>query len=355
MGRLSVVVGGAFGSEGKGAVAAALARRPNKVDVCVRVAGPNAGHTAIGKLDGEPWALRQVPCVAVVDLDCTLVVAAGSEVDPDVLWDEIVRLDAAGYKVGERLWIDGQATLIEPEHKVAEGAQNLVERVGSTGKGIGAARAARVMRQAHTIGDVGFGPADHVVDTAEMLAREMLAGSHVLIEGTQGYGLGLHAGYYPHCTSSDCRAIDFMAMCGISPWQNGCGQVDVWVVCRTFPIRVAGNSGPLKDELTWAEMSELVGRPLEERTTVTQKVRRVGRWDPQLYRRAVLANGGGLGSNRVGYSVKVALSFADYWFAELYGKTELEQHHLDSIRLIERELGAPVGLVLTGPDTFVRR
>jgi adenylosuccinate synthase len=353
MGAVTVVVGGQFGSEGKGAVAAHIARR-NKVDVCVRVAGPNAGHTAVDD-HGKAWALRQVPCVAVVDKRCTLIIGAGSEIDPDVLLTEIKELDAAGFAVSSRLWIDRSATLITPEHKVQEGAVNLVTRIGSTGKGVGAARADRVMRVASTVADEGFGADDRVIDTTEWLAQALLDGSHVMIEGTQGYGLGIHTPYYPQTTSSDCRAIDFLAMAGVSPWQPGAGVVNVWIVCRTFPIRVAGNSGPLKDELTWAEVSQLVGRELEERTTVTQKVRRVGKWDPDLVKAAVRANGGGRSSgDRVGFRVKVALTFADYWWPELFGHNDGEgvpDQVREQVRLLEREIRAPIALVTTGPDT----
>ena len=87
-------------------------------------------------------------------------------------------------------------------------------------------------------------------------------------------------------TSSDCRSIDFLAMAGIDPTR--CSVVVTnWIVCRVFPIRVAGNSGPMEGETSWAELGLD-----EERTTVTQKVRRVGTWDQDLVRRAVQANGG---------------------------------------------------------------
>ena len=56
----------------------------------------------------------------------------------------------------------------------------------------------------------------------------------------------------------------------------------VLLVARTYPIRVAGNSGPLKNELTWEEISRRVGKQVMERTTVTNKIRRVGEWDEEL-------------------------------------------------------------------------
>jgi adenylosuccinate synthase len=68
-------------------------------------------------------------------------------------------------------------------------------------------------------------------------------------------------------------------------------------VVRSFPIRVAGNSGDLPFETTFAA----IGLP-EERTTVTNKVRRIGRFDPLAFRRACLLNG----------PTSLALTFTDY-------------------------------------------
>jgi len=133
-------------------------------------------------------------------------------------------------------------------------------------------------------------------------------GGTVIIEGTQGYGLGSHAGYYPHCTSSDCRAIDFLAMAGIPPWSMFARNLEIVIVYRVHPIRIAGNSGPLKGETTW----EKLGIP-DEFTTVTKKVRRVGAWDADLAHRAFLANGGN------SMAVRTALMFTDYQWPEMRG------------------------------------
>ena len=170
---------------------------------------------------------------------------------------------------------------------------------------------------------------------------------HVVIEGTQGYGLGLHTKHYPQCTSSDCRAIDFLAMAGISPWGH---IVEVWAVARMFPIRVAGNSGYLKGETTW----EALGLP-PEYTTVTQKVRRVGEWDPVLVAEAVRANGGAP-------HVRLALTMTDQRWPDLRDVNTSSQarHVMDSqtklemdewIHRVERDTRAQVAMITTGPRT----
>lgn len=362
-GRLIVVAGAQYGSEAKGHVVDQLSR-PNVAGdnvVVVRVAGPNAGHTVYGLCPsdcepddshmsgenwiGHPWRLRSVPVGAVSNPDADLVIAAGSEIDRSVLMDEVVALDAAGYKVSSRLRIDDQATILEPKHINQEVADGIQQRLGSTAKGIGAARAERIWRIAQTWGET-MPPDDRQV-TSEFIRARMSQGATVIIEGTQGYGLGLHAGNYPKCTSSDCRAIDFLSMAGVSPWWPEVAEFAVWLAARVRPIRVAGNSGPMKGETTW----QALNLP-EEFTTVTKKVRRVGEWDGELVRQAVIANG----SAPV---VRLALTMVDSIYDEIRNVEgmfdEVDWHHEaapplpGTIKAIEDEVGAPVRMVTTSP------
>lgn len=334
MGKLQVVVGAQFGSEGKGHVAAHLSAKEDRL-WAVRVAGPNAGHSVVDT-EGRKWALRQLPVAAVANPDARLVIAAGSEIDQAVLQDEIKMLEDAGFKVNERLYLDGAATVIEPGHKFAE--EGMFERIGSTQKGIGVARAERIMRRAMLLRDFLY----ETHDTAALLQEALVEGATVQVEGTQGYGLGLHTRFYPYTTSSDCRAIDFLAMAGINPWVDD-DQFEIWVVARTHPIRVAGNSGPLEGETNW----EALGFE-PELTTVTGRVRRVGAWDEKLVEDAIAANGS--------THVRLALTFADYWWPEIHGVSEpgvLTPDMWDRLEEIEENVGAQVQLLGTGPDTMI--
>jgi len=286
------IVGGQFGSEAKGHVTwqilQSLVERnglaPEDV-ICVRVAGPNAGHTAIG-MDGIYYAFRQLPMSTLLP-GFHSAIAAGSEVDMRILIVELDQAIGQGFNPN-RLIIDPEVTLLRDADYDHEATERMVERIGSTGKGIGAARVARLMRQ----------PGRRLADNRDAMillhergvrVQQVESSYHehkaVVIEGTQGFGLGLRAGYYPYCTSSDCRTVDFMSMAGITP-KYGDTVVPI-VVLRPYPIRVAGNSGPLKGETSW----EALGLP-PEFTTVTKKMRRVGSWDPTLALRAIYANGG---------------------------------------------------------------
>jgi len=83
---VTVVVGGQFGSEGKGKVAHALARR-EKAQFAIRVGGSNSGHTVVSEL-GARLVLRQLPTAAILP-DVRLILPAGSYIDPKVLLNEI--------------------------------------------------------------------------------------------------------------------------------------------------------------------------------------------------------------------------------------------------------------------------
>lgn len=321
---LTVVVGGQFGSEAKGKVVAHLAAG---ADLAIRTGAPNAGHTVVK--DGRIHRLQQVPA-AFVNPDCRLAIGAGALIDPDLLAREVRELDVLG-----RLVVDEQAGLIEPHH--AEAEDELVRQIGSTGKGCGAALADRVWRRGRLARDAELGVE---LGNVSALANDVLdEGGRVLLEGTQGYGLSLYHGHYPYVTSRDTTAAGFLAEAGLSPLS----VTDVVLVVRTYPIRVAGPSGPLPGEISWEELSRRAGRDLVEMTTVTKKVRRVAEFDLEIVKRAVRAN----------RPTQIALMFLDYLFPEDAGKDdwdELSEPAHAYVLKLERSLGVPVTLVGTGPE-----
>lgn len=348
-GQIHIVAGGQYGSEAKGHVAAQLHKR-HKIHAAVRVGGPNAGHSAVDHT-GRVWALRTIPVAAVVDPECELIIASGSEIDQTVLDDEITALEQAGFDITSRLLIDSQATVLEPRHIDHEGAIGLQERTGSTAKGIGAARAERLMRTA-LVADQVLDPDIVYANTGTHLQFMHERGRNILIEGTQGYGLGLHAGFYPFCTSNDCASIDFLAACHFQPHN----LTHNWVVFRTYPIRVAGNSGPMVAETDWETLEALSGGHIKpERTTVTKKVRRVGKWDPVLAGDAIDANGGAKYPN-----LHCVLTFVDYLDPSLAGSTSYQQltqsaDAFDWIWWVEHDLGVQFDAFTTSNNTIIWR
>ena len=286
---VSVVIGGQFGSEGKGKVALEIARRSDDPVAVVRVGGPNSGHTAYDR-NGRKRVLRQLPA-GCIDRDVDVVLPAGSYIDVGVLKSELEELDYPR----DRIRISGQARIITDEHKQWEASAGLAGSIGSTGSGVGAAVMASVARGACNFQLESFEAADHpilepfICDTSEHLRNRLDAGHRVIVEGTQGFGLSLlEGGFWPKATSRSTTAAGALAEAGLSPVDVD----DVTMVIRSFPIRVAGDSGPLVDETTWEAIAERAGRSedLREYTTVTRRLRRVGHFDPVLVRRALAVN-----------------------------------------------------------------
>jgi adenylosuccinate synthase len=330
-------------------VAAQIHKRWNCIGV--RIGGPNAGHTVVDNT-GTHWAFRHLPVAAIADPQAPLVLAAGSEIDPAVLAHEVEQVEAVGIEVQSRLFIDRHATWLEQRHIDEETASSL-DTTGSTKKGIGAARADRIWRKARRIIECDDLPGQVSADATDLIrSSAAIHGRDILIEGTQGYGLGVHTDWYPHTTSGDCRAIDCLAQAGLLPGPDG--EVEVWLVFRTYPIRIAGTSGDMAEETSWDDLNRSSGGYVKpELTTVTKKTRRVGLWDTELALAAVEANGGH------GQHMHPCLMFTDYWQPDLAGVTRMEQftskvtdETIDSISRVESEIGA-IHMFGTGPDTVV--
>src|SRR5207342_3182860 len=91
---------------------------------------------------------------------------------------------------------------------------------------------------------------------------------------------------YPKVTSADTNASGLLSQIGLPPTVLGGYEGHTFLVARTLPIRVAGESGFLLDELSWDQIP--ADKP--ERTTVTNKVRRIGKWDQDLWDKSLKRN-----------------------------------------------------------------
>lgn len=342
-GRMCVLVGGQYGSEGKGAIAAHVA---DDYDVHVRVGSPNAGHTIWW--GGEKHVMQTIPC-GWINPKAKIIIGRGALINMRLLMQELEHIEQYDPDFRERLYIDSQAGVLDERFHEQEGGTEgeMHRRIGSTGEGVGPARMARISRDPEQFrlfesvaGEYGL---EDVVcyDSPAVLAVLQDAGYDVLIEGTQGSGLSLYHSHWPYCTSVDTNAAGIIAEVGIAPSR----VTDVLMVCRTYPIRVAGNSGPMEDEITWEELSERVGQDLTpERTTVTHKVRRIAEWDDDLFRRSRLLNA----------PTEIALTFCDYVDPALYGTASI--FDVDESRKLfefmqEHDLLGRVRYFGTGPMT----
>lgn len=331
---LTIVVGGQFGGEGKGKVVSYLSVSDN-VDHVVRCGGPNSGHTV--DFEGKRYALRLLPA-GFINTKARLLLAAGTLINPEILLREI---DLCGVDPS-RVGIDFNAGVITEEDAEYERRLHLKKRIGSTLSGTGAGIARRALR------DSGFQLARDTPKLKQFLTcvssevNDALDNNlKVLIEGTQGYGLSLyHSGYFPYTTSRDTTASAFLSEVGVSPL-----RVDsIVMVIRTFPIRVAGNSGPLKNEITWKKIQKLSGYPYEpkEFTTVTKQIRRVALFDIDIVKKAASVN----------KPTQVCLNGVDY--LEYSNKSvnsfeALTETTRSFVYWIEKELNISIDFVGTGP------
>jgi adenylosuccinate synthase len=331
---LTIVVGGQYGGEGKGKLVSYLSITDN-VDYVVRCGGPNSGHTVDYK--GQRCALRLLPA-GFINAGTRLLLAAGTLINPDVLFQEIELCKVDPSRVG----IDHNAGIITDMDLEQENLLQLRKKIGSTLSGTGSAVARRALR------DGNFRLARDIPElrpfltcVSEEVNKALDSNKKILIEGTQGFGLSLyHSGNYPYTTSRDTIASAFLSEVGVSPFRVN----SIIMVIRTFPIRVAGNSGPLLGEISWKKIQEISGYPYEpaEFTTVTKQLRRVALFDIHLVKKAAIIN----------KPTQVCLNgvdYLDYRNKNVKCFENLTKETKDFIQWIENELDRRVNFVGTGP------
>jgi adenylosuccinate synthase len=333
----TIVVGGQYGSEGKGKVVALLANRLESPWL-VRCGGPNSGHTVT--IDGKDVVLRQVPSCAA-PRKATFCLAAGCAIDEAVLLRELDMLNIER----ERIIIDPRAVVVAEEDRQAE--RRDLKDIASTCSGTGAALVRRMSRRA----EVPLAKSSTVVrnrcrvETVAPLLHQVLdGGGNVIVEGTQGFALSLlHGQDYPFVTSRDTTAAGFAAEVGLSP-----RLIDnIVMVVRTFPIRVSGPSGPFAEEISWDEIATISGAPesLPEYTSVTKRLRRVARFDLEAVKLAC-------NYNRPTSLAVMGFDRIDYANARITEVARLTPKARSFVDKLELATGVPVTLAGTGFGTF---
>jgi adenylosuccinate synthase len=358
---LYTVYGGQFGSEGKGQITRFIAtksmrRRGNGPDslIAYRIGGPNAGHTFY--VNDKKIVTCQIPGPMFLHHGILGVLGPEAVISLPTLEKELNSLIEQNesrkslYPQYSNLMIDRSAVIISEEQQKAEGA--LVKNIGSTGKGVGAATADKVLRNDKTTTALNsdalktlitqFDPKVHIIVTDTINAvKNWTRGTmnyDAIIEGTQGSGLSLHtSGYFPFTTSRECTPQGIWAGCGLHP--SMAVKSESVMVIRTYPIRVAGSSGPMNNETNWEVISKQIGREVKEITTVTQNTRRVSEIDLVELKRTVWFTRPDC----------IALTFLDYIDPEVYKKNPNNSVICrEYVENLQKELQVPVSYVSTG-------
>jgi len=338
-GRATFLIGGQWGSEGKGAtaawLAANLAKQGKQFDIVTTNAGAQAGHTSVHK--GQRRIVYHLPTAPLISrefgLRSMIYLNAGAIIDPELLGKEMEE-QSLDYN---DVWIHPVAAVIQPEDKVAEeAADSPMTRTGSTRKGVGVALARKIMRGGMVAHQHPF--LQKFPQVILDLNQQMLNGKSVLVEVPQGIGLSVNNGAWPHVTSRDCTVQKAASDANIHPHFYG-GSI---LVMRTFPIRVGNiieegkenSSGPCFDdqkEISWEEVGVEA-----EITTVTKRVRRVFTFSHQQLTWAM----------KITRPNVVVISFADYPNApvgDIMQRINMEAAHLD--------MATPTICVQSGPTT----
>jgi adenylosuccinate synthase len=305
----TVILGLAWGDEGKGRVCDALAADAKYV--ARYSGGNNAGHTIrVGK---EEFVVHLIPS-GIVRAGVTCTIGNGVVVNPEVLAEEVEELESRGIEVRGRLKVDGRAHLILPYHIQLDGYREKAlgkAKIGTTNRGIGPTYEDKIARVGVRVQDVfdegilrqkleaalreknsaivnvyGEEPytADELVshllffrdllepmvaDTGGLLRDALDGGEPVLLEGAQATLLDNDFGTYPFVTSSNPSAGGACVGAGIPPMSLG----EVIGVTKAYTTRVG--DGPFPTEL-FDEAGETLRRVGNEYGATTGRPRRCG-------------------------------------------------------------------------------
>jgi adenylosuccinate synthase len=230
---------------------------------------------------------------------------------------------------------------VTPEAKQLEAEGDLRNRIGSTLSGTGAAVSARVARVDSMVfaeDDPRLAP--YLGDAVAVLRN--IRSDRIVIEGTQGIGLSLlHSAEFPFVTSRETSAAGALSETGLSPLDVD----DIILVLRAFPIRVAGNSGPMRAETDWETVKQMGhhDHDLTEHTSVTGRVRRVAQFDPEIVRRAIAINA----------PTTVVMNHLDYVDHRSCGSGVVTDRTTSFLEEVESAIGRRIDLVGLGPKTLV--
>lgn len=321
-----IVVGSQWGDEGKGKVVDVFSQ---KADFVVRYqGGANAGHTLV--VDGKKTVLHLIPS-GVLHPHTTCIIAAGCVLDIEKLSDEIRALKENGLlKDDAQLQISDSATVILPYHKVLDQAREKaagLEKIGTTGRGIGPAYEERASRKALLFGDLFQKESlraklevalkeknfllekfyneqpvkvDEMItlidkvakylepyrskDTSLQIHKALKGSKKVLFEGAQGSLLDLLHGTYPFVTSSSTLSGSAMIGAGIGP-----GLINqVMGITKAYTTRVG--SGPFPTECD-NEIGERLRQTGAEFGSTTGRSRRCGWLDLVALKYAIRLSG----------------------------------------------------------------
>lgn len=291
---VDVVIGGQRGDEGKGNFCAYLGLYGD-YSIAVRSASPQAGHSI--HLDGKRVGIAHLPCAAV-NPKLRILIGGGSFIEPRKLLyggkdlrphtGETVELQAEIPTLQlnpERLGIDYNAKLVTSEHIARERESNLM-KLGSIGSGVNPAKHDLVDKKA-TFAKDDEGLKYYVTDTIKEMDQALAEGKHILFETDHGIELCQHfGGYFPYNTARTINTSAYLGEVGLPPQ----AVRDVYLIVKPYITAVASKA-PLKNEIHDKETLEELLHTGGESGSISGRIRRVGKFDEESFKRAVMLSG----------------------------------------------------------------
>ncbi|AIL65405.1 Adenylosuccinate synthetase [Rickettsiales bacterium Ac37b] len=319
-----IVIGSQWGDEGKGKIVDWLSER---ADIVVRFqGGHNAGHTLV--VDNKVFKLSLLPS-GIIRPNKLSIIGNGVVIDPSALLSEITLLKSQGIEISPKnLIVAENAPIILNLHKNADQVieqERGMNKIGTTGRGIGPAYEDKIGRRAIRICDLfdlhslseyvdhllifhnalrrGFSTdtidkvsimqelkeiRDQLIPFIQPVWKILNAAQNsrkaILFEGAQGVMLDVDHGTYPYVTSSSTVAGQAFIGSGI-----GFNKATyVLGITKAYTTRVG--SGPLPTEQN-NEIGTLLGTIGKEFGTVTGRKRRCGWFDATLVKQAAKISG----------------------------------------------------------------
>jgi adenylosuccinate synthase len=182
---VDIIVGLAWGDEGKGKISSALAKDYDMV--CRWNGGPNAGHTVY--IDDKKYKTHLIP--SGVFHGKPSIIGPNCVINIDKFYEEISYLDKNGFDT-TLVKIHPNAHVITDDH-ISYDVNVLQPKLGTTGQGIGPCYADKMVR-------VGLQVKNHL--SKHYIWDGNLEGK-ILCEGAQSIWLDINHGNYPYVTSSE--------------------------------------------------------------------------------------------------------------------------------------------------------
>ena len=254
--HVDIIVGLAWGDEGKGKISSAMAKDYDMV--CRWNGGPNAGHTVY--LDGKKYKTHLIP--SGVFHGKKSIIAPNCVINVSKFKDEIDYLKENGFDTS-LIKIHPNTHVITEDH-IKFDCNFLKPKLGTTGQGIAPCYAAKANRSGIQVRNLPYAPLKDFIWDGKLEGK-------ILCEGAQSIWLDINYGDYPFVTSSETFPHNACSL-GFSPKKIR----DIIGVAKIYDTK--SGVDPLFPECLWndAKLNQLIDLGQEYGSTTGRK--RIVNW-----------------------------------------------------------------------------